>query len=111
MEVEIFYVWGIDFTGPFPPLFGQLYILLAMDYVSKWVEAMATPTNDVRVVLKFLQKNIFNRFGTPWAVISDEGVHFGNKAFNALLAKYRVKHKVALTYHPQTNGQVEVSNR
>ena len=54
MEMEIFYVWGTDFMGPFPPSFGQLHILLAMDYVSKWVEVVATPTNDSRVVLKFL---------------------------------------------------------
>ena len=59
MEVEIFNVWGIDFVGPFPPSCGQLYILLAVDYVNKWVEAVATLTNDTKVVLKFLQKNIF----------------------------------------------------
>ena len=62
-EVEIFDVWGIDFIGPFPPSFGQLYILLAMDYISKCVEAVATPTNDAKVLLKFLQKNIFTWFG------------------------------------------------
>ena len=111
MEVEIFDVWGINFMGSFPPSFGQLYILLAVDYVSKWVEAIATPTNDAKVVLKFLQKNIFTRFRAPRAIISDEGSHFCNKVFNALLAKYGVKHKVALAYHPQTNGQAEVSNR
>ena len=59
MEIELFDVWGIDFMGPFPPSFGQEYILLAVDYVSKWVEAIATPTNDARVVLKFLHRNIF----------------------------------------------------
>ena len=81
-----------------------------MDYVSKWVEVVATPTNDVKVVLKFLQKNIFTQFRAPRAIISDEGSHFSNKVFNAFLAKYGVKHKVALAYHPQTNGQAEVSN-
>ena len=65
LEVEIFDVWGIDFMGPFPPSFVNLYILLAVDYVSKWVEAVATTTNDVKVVVKFLSKNIFTRFGTP----------------------------------------------
>ena len=111
IEVELFDVWGIDFMGPFPPSYGQLYILLVVDYVSKWVEAIATPTNDARVVVKFLHKNIFSRFGTPRAIISDEGTHFCNKVFDALLAKYGVKHKIALAYHPQTNGQAEVSNR
>ena len=82
-----------------------------MDYVFKWVNAIATPTNDGQVVLKFLHKNIFTRFGTPRAIVSDEGTHFCNKLFNNLLAKYWVRHKVALAYHPQTNGQAEVSTR
>ncbi|KAL6549302.1 hypothetical protein OROHE_008419 [Orobanche hederae] len=88
-----------------------IYILLAVDYVSKWVEAIATPTNDATVVLEFLKKNIFTQFGTPRAIISDEGKHFVNKQFSALLLKYGVRHKVALAYHPQTNGQAEISNR
>ena len=111
LEVEIFDVWGIDFMGPFPPSFGNLYILLAVDYVSKWVEAVATTTNDAKVVVKFLSKNIFTRFGTPRAIISDEGTHFCNKVFDATMAKYGIKHKKTLAYHPQANGQAEVSNR
>ena len=90
MEVDIFDVWGIDFMRPFLPSFGQLYILVAVDYVSKWVEVVATPTNDAKVVLKFLQKNIFTRFGASRGIISHEGSHFCNKIFNALLAKYGV---------------------
>lgn len=82
--------------------------MLAVDYVSKWVEAVALLTNDAKVVHKFLQKNIFTRFGTPGAIISDEGSHFCNRSFTALLARYGVNHKVATVYHPQTSGQVEV---
>ena len=111
LEVEIFDVWGIDFMGPFIPSYGNQYILVAVDYVSKWIEAVALPTNDSKVVIKFLKKNIFTRFGTPRVIISDGGTHFCNKWFNALLAKYNVKHKVATSYHPQTSGQVEISNR
>ncbi|XP_061356193.1 uncharacterized protein LOC133300632, partial [Gastrolobium bilobum] len=59
MEVEIFDVWGIDFMGPFPTSYGNKYILVAVDYVSKWVEAVALPTNDSRVVINFIKKNIF----------------------------------------------------
>ena len=58
LEVEIFDVWGIYFMGPFPHSFGNLYVLLVVDYVSKWVEAVATTTNDAKVVVKFLSKNI-----------------------------------------------------
>ncbi|KAH9716271.1 hypothetical protein KPL71_021404 [Citrus sinensis] len=81
LEVKVFDIWGIDFMGPFPPSFGNLYILVVVDYVSKWVEGEALPTNDAKVVVSFLQKNIFSR------------------------------HKVAISYHPQSNGQAEVSNR
>jgi hypothetical protein len=109
--VELFDVWGIDFMGPFPPSFGCVYILVGVDYVSKWVEAVATKTNDHKVVLKFLKENIFSRFGTPRAIISDGGSHFVNKPFDSLLKKYSISHKVATPYHPQTSGQVEVSNR
>ncbi|XP_058746143.1 uncharacterized protein LOC131619017 [Vicia villosa] len=111
LEVELFDVWGIDFMGPFPPSFGKNYILVAVDYVSKWVEAVALPSNDAKVVVKFLKENIFARFGVPRALISDEGTHFLNHLMERLLQKYNVKHKIATAYHPQTSGQVEVSNR
>ncbi|GJV19250.1 reverse transcriptase domain-containing protein [Tanacetum coccineum] len=74
---EIFDVWGIDFMGPFPSSRGNKYILVAVDYLSKWVEAKALPTNDARVVCKFL-KSLFARFGAPRAIISDRGTHFCN---------------------------------
>jgi transposase InsO family protein len=111
IEVELFDCWGIDFMGLFPSSYGNQYILVAVDYVSKWVEAVALPTNDSKVVVKFLRKNIFTRFGTPRAIISDGGSHFCNRTFEALLSKYGVRHKVSTPYHPQTSGQVEVSNR
>ncbi|XP_056845110.1 uncharacterized protein LOC130496748 [Raphanus sativus] len=111
LEVEVFDVWGIDFMGPFPSSFGNKYILVAVDYVSKWVEAIASPTNDSRVVLKMFKSIIFPRFGVPRVVISDGGSHFINKLFESLLKKKGVKHKVATPYHPQTSGQVEISNR
>ncbi|XP_062024404.1 uncharacterized protein LOC133740465, partial [Rosa rugosa] len=111
ITVEIFDVWGIDFMGPFPSSNGCLYILLAVDYVSKWVEAKATRTNDSKVVAGFLKTNIFSRFGVPRVLISDGGSHFCNRTIEALLKKYGVTHKVSTPYHPQTSGQAEVSNR
>ncbi|GKF08232.1 reverse transcriptase domain-containing protein [Tanacetum coccineum] len=78
---EVFDVWGLDFIGPFPESRGNIYILVAVDYVSKWVEAQALPTNDARVVLE--------------------------KA----LQRYGVTHKLSTTYHPKSNGQTEVTNR
>ncbi|KAL4325134.1 hypothetical protein GQ457_11G027160 [Hibiscus cannabinus] len=111
LEVELFDVWGIDFMGPFPSSFGNLYILLAVDYVSKWVEAVATTHNDAKTVQRFIKKNIFTRFGTSRVIISDEGRHFDNRSIAAALRKLGINHKLSTAYHPQTNGQAEVSNR
>ncbi|KAJ9541561.1 hypothetical protein OSB04_028067 [Centaurea solstitialis] len=83
----------------------------SVDYVSKWVEAMACHSNDAKTVVKFLQKQIFTRFGTPRALISDEGTHFLNNLLEELLLKYNIQHRVATAYHPQTNGLAELSNR
>ncbi|GKD13215.1 reverse transcriptase domain-containing protein [Tanacetum coccineum] len=106
---EIFNVWGIDFMGPFQSLRGNKYILVAIDYLSKWVEAKALPTNDARVVVKFL-KSLLARFGTRRAIISDRGTHFCNDKFAKVMSKYGVTHRLATAYHPQMSGQVEVSN-
>ncbi|GJX98564.1 reverse transcriptase domain-containing protein [Tanacetum coccineum] len=107
---KIFDIWGIDFMGPFPSSRGNKYILVAVDYLSKWVEAKALPTNDARVVCKFL-KSLFARFGAPRAIISDRGTHFCNDQFAKVMLKYGVTHRLSTAYHPQTSGQVEVSNR
>nr|GEZ11821.1 reverse transcriptase domain-containing protein [Tanacetum cinerariifolium] len=103
---EIFDVWGIDFMGPFPSSKGNKYILVAVDYLSKWIDAKGLPTNDARVVVRFL-KSLFSRFGTPKAIISDRGTHFFNDQFSRVMAKYEVTHRLSTAYHPQTSGQVE----
>ncbi|GJR72218.1 reverse transcriptase domain-containing protein [Tanacetum coccineum] len=101
---------GINFMGPFPSSRGNKYILVAIDYLSKCIEAKALPTNDARVVVKFL-KSLYARFGTPCAIISDHGTHFCNDQFAKVMLKYGVTHRLSTIYHPQTSGQVEVSNR
>ncbi|GJU90294.1 reverse transcriptase domain-containing protein [Tanacetum coccineum] len=93
----------------FPSSRGNKYILMAVDYLSKWVEVKALPTNDARVVCKFL-KSLFARFSTPRAIISDRGTHFCNDQFAKVLLKYGVTHRLSTAYHPQTSGQVELSN-
>ncbi|GJV05149.1 reverse transcriptase domain-containing protein [Tanacetum coccineum] len=80
------------------------------NYTAKNVEAKALPTNDARVVCKFL-KSFFARFRTPHAIISDRGTHFCNDQFAKVMLKYGVTHRLATAYHPQTSGQVKVSNR
>ncbi|GKA64800.1 reverse transcriptase domain-containing protein [Tanacetum coccineum] len=107
---EVFDVWGLDFMGPFPQSRGNKYILVVVDYVSKWVEAQALPTNDARVVVKFL-RSLFARFGVPKALISDRGTHFCNSQLEKALQRYGVTHKLSTTYHPQSNGHTEVTNK
>ena len=108
--IELFDVWGIDFMGPFMSSHGMKYILVAVDYVSKWVEAISLANNEGKSVTTFLKKNIFSRFATPRTIISDGGSHLCNRLFKVLLEKYGVLHNVATPYHPQTSGQVEVLN-
>ena len=109
--VEVFDCQGLDFMGPFPHSFSNLYILVRLDYVSKWVEAVACKSNYHKVVLKFLKQNIFSGFGIPKAIINDGGSHFCNKPFSTLLWKYGVRHKLSTPYHPQTNGHAELANQ
>ena len=112
LVVQLFDVWGgIDFMGPFPASFGNIYILLAVDYVSKWVEATTCPKNDANTAVGFLQRNILSRFGTPITIISDGESHFANKVFDKLMGRYGIKHIMSLAYHPQTNEQAKISNR
>ena len=111
LVVQLFDVWGMDFTGPFPASFGNIFILLAVDYVSKWVEAATCPKNDANTVVGFLQRNILNRFRILRTIISDGGSRFANKVFEKLIGRYGIKHIMSLAYHPQTHGQAEISNR
>ncbi|GJS43365.1 reverse transcriptase domain-containing protein [Tanacetum coccineum] len=106
---EIFDMWGIDFMGPFPSSRGNKYILVAVDYLSKWVEAKALPTNDARVVCKFL-KSLFARFGAPRAIISDRGTYFCNDQFAKVMLKYGVTHRLSTPrVSSQTSGQLRLS--
>ncbi|GKB58188.1 reverse transcriptase domain-containing protein [Tanacetum coccineum] len=106
----IFDVWGLDSMGPFPESRGNKYILVVVDYVSKWVEAQALPTNDARVVVKFL-RSLFARFGVLKAFISDRGTRFCNSYLEKALQRYGVTHKLSTVYHPQSNEKTKVTNR
>ena len=96
---------------PFPHHFGFVYKFVVVNYMSKWVEAQATKTNDHKVMVKFVKECIFCQYRTPRALSNGGGSHFYHPSFEALLRKYFVTHKVATPYHPQTTSQVEVSNR
>ena len=100
LEVELFDLWGMDFIGQFSSSFSNLYILLTVNYVSKWVEAIPTRTNDASVVAKLFRSHIFTWFGTPRALITDGGTHFYNKLVDKVFQKYGVRHHTSLAYHP-----------
>ncbi|RDX89394.1 Retrovirus-related Pol polyprotein, partial [Mucuna pruriens] len=106
---KVFDVWGIDFMRLFLVSNGYSYILLAVDYVSRWVEAIATKTNDTKVVVDILKSNIFCRFSVPKALISDQGSHFCNRASSSLLHKYEVVHRIATAYHPRQTTKMKFS--
>ncbi|GKA95539.1 reverse transcriptase domain-containing protein [Tanacetum coccineum] len=100
---------GIDFMRPFLKSQKFEYILVAVDYVSKWAEAQALPTNDARVVVTFLKK-LFCHFGMPKALISDRGTQFCDKIIGKTIKRYGVNHRFSTSYHPQTSSQVENMN-
>nr|GEY12606.1 reverse transcriptase domain-containing protein [Tanacetum cinerariifolium] len=101
-------------SGPTEGHYGANYtakkVFDSVDYLLKWVKAKALLTNDASVVVKFL-KSLFSRFETPKAIISDRGTHFCNDQFSKVMLKYGVTHHLSTAYHPQTSGQVEVTNR
>ena len=107
---EPFDCWGFDFMGPFPSSHGNTHILLVVDYVTKWVEAIPTPRADHKTSLRMLKDVIFPRFGVARYLMTG-GSHFIDGAFRKTLAKYDVNHRISSPYHPQTSGQVELTNR
>ena len=112
LPLEPFDVWGFDFMGPFPASTSQhTHILVAVDYVTKWVEAIPTKSAYHATAMKMLKDIILPRFGVPRFLITDGGSHFIRQVFRKTLAKYGVNHRVASPYHPQTSGLFELSNR
>jgi transposase InsO family protein len=111
LQIELFDCWGIDYMEPFSKSKNSEYILVAVDYISKWVEAMPCRAADSRNSKKMFEEVIFPRFRVPRMVISDGGTHFIDKNFRKYLAKHGIRHNVATPYHPQTSGQTETSNK
>src|SRR3954468_15642911 len=97
--------------GPFPPSHKYIHILVAVDYVTKWLEEIPTESVDHKTSLKMLKYVIFPRFGVPRYLMNDGGSHFTHGAFRKALAKDNVNHRIASSYHPQISGHVELTNR
>jgi hypothetical protein len=111
LQIKLFDCWGIDYMGPFPKSKNSEYILVAIDYIFKWVKAMPCRAVDSRNHKKMFEEVIFPRFGVLRMVISDGDTHFINKNFRKYLAKHGICHNVTTPYHPQTSGQAETLNK
>ena len=114
MEARAFTKWGIDFVGPIDPPAMHThaqYIIMATNYVTKWVEIKATQKNDSYTTTKFLFDNILMRYGLPIEIINNRGKHFLNEVIENLLDKFMVLHKKSAPYHPQANGQAKSTNK
>ena len=109
---EPFDKWGIDFIEPIdPPSKKKKYIIVCTDYLSKWVEMKAINVEIEEKVVEFLSENVFYKFGYPRELVTDQGSQFTSNMIEDLLSQHKIKHRISTPYHPQANGQVEVTNR
>jgi hypothetical protein len=111
LHIDIFNVWGIDFMGPFPNSEGCKYILVVVDYVSKWVEALPCQAANAMHSKRMFHEVIFPRYRVLRIVISNGGSHLIDRTFRKALMEVGLDHRIATPYHPQTSGQVETSNK
>jgi hypothetical protein len=104
LQIDIFDIWGIDFVGPFPKSEGYEYILVVVDYVSKWVEALPCRATDAMHSKRMFHEVIFLRYGVQRIAISDGGSHFIDWTFWKALTEVGVDHQIAIPHRPQTSG-------
>ncbi|KAK6163313.1 hypothetical protein DH2020_000177 [Rehmannia glutinosa] len=103
--------WGIDIVGPFPRASGQRkFLIVAVDYFSKWVEAEPVAKISESQIRSFIWKNLVSRYGWPRDLISDNGTQFQDRKIRKWLAEMKVRQHFTSVAHPQANGQVEVTN-
>jgi transposase InsO family protein len=111
LQVDLYDVWGINFMGPFVNSNGYEHILVVVDYVSKWVEAIPCRKAPTEEAIQMIKAVIFPRYDVPRILISDGGSHFIGKDFKRCLAMLGIEHRVSTAYRPQRNGQAETSNK
>jgi transposase InsO family protein len=111
LQIDLFGIWGIDFLGPFTNSNGYEHILVMVDYVSTWVEAIPCRRASMKESISMIKNVIFPRYGISRILISDGGTHFTGNSFRKFLSKLGIEHRVATAYHPQTYGQAETSNQ
>jgi hypothetical protein len=103
---------GINYVRPLPVSSkGNKYIIVAIDYLTKWPEAKPVRHNDAKTTVQFVYEDIICRHGCPGEILTDRDTHFNNHLLHELLQKFEVPHRMSTPYHPQTNGLVERFNR
>ncbi|XP_021867331.2 uncharacterized protein [Spinacia oleracea] len=104
--------WGMDILGPFTTASGgRKYLIVAVDYFTKWIEAEPVAKITANQVKKFIWKGIITRFGLPMAIVMDHGVQFDCSPVQSFLSTYKVKFAYSSVCHPQSNGQAEAANK
>ena len=114
LALEPFKKWGLDFIGPIKlpaKYIGNQHIFRAIDYCTKWVEAVALKDNKAKTIARFLYHNIITRFGVPIEIVYDRGTHFINNIIRKMTKMHMMLHKKYTTYHPQSNGQAGSINK
>jgi len=107
-----FYFIGIDIVGPLPITErNKRYIVVAIDYFTKWTEARALERANANEVSTFILEEIICRHGMPKIILSDRGSHFDNQVISELMNRFKIQHRFSTPYHPKTNGLVERFNR
>ncbi len=109
-----FQKWGLDFIKPIKlasRYYGNQYILVAINYATKWVEARILRTNTTTIIAKNLYNHIFNWFGCPFTIVTNQAAHFINDAIHYFTNHFILKHTNSIVYYPQGNGQAESTNK
>jgi transposase InsO family protein len=110
--IEPFERWALDFVGPITLASkGKSYILVCVDYVTKWIEAKALHRAMEQAVAYFLYEDIFTHFGVPREIVTDQGTQFASKLIQSVMQQFKIKHRFATPYHSQANGQVESTEK
>ena len=104
--------WGVDIMGPFHTAAGNVkHLILAIDYFTKWVEGRALASTTSSRIKSFLWQDIVCRYGVPRAIITDGGSNFDNRELDEFCEEHNIEHRLISVYNPQSNGQIEVTNR
>jgi hypothetical protein len=114
VTLKEFKKWAIDFVGPINPLAKRTrarYIITAMKYLTRWVEATPIGYCSIETVANFLFEHVITIFGCPRVLMSDQGMHFINNTIHAMFEEFEFHHQKSTPYHPQENGTVEVFNK